>query len=350
MPCFRSSSFRAAPILAVPLVRMCALLFVLSQSAFAAPLAVLSDVAGQVQVVHGKKNMKGKSGTTLDTGDVVRVETGSATIFYASRAPQTLQAGEQMTVGGAPAGASTSPTWKGLYAGLSSGFARRSQTKAFAVRGSKVDTAPCPLVPAALIAETHPTFVWVAPKEAEKLQVQDYEVYLFGPKGKFLWRTITPNTFVVYPTDAPALQPETQYVWQVTPRRRTQSRGETPVLKLDEESKSVGLWFRVAKDEVNAKADGELARVQGETSEMPPATQRVAQAAALRQFGLATAALQTLMPAIFAPASPAQLSQSPATAAYALTWPTFRAAHAEMDEASHVLVNELATETDTESG
>src|SRR5687767_14628051 len=68
-----------------------------------APLAMLSNVQGTVQVVRGGKATAGRVGSQLYAGDTVRVVKGSATIFSLSGSPRVLTTGKQFVVGAAAA-------------------------------------------------------------------------------------------------------------------------------------------------------------------------------------------------------------------------------------------------------
>src|SRR5690349_4828605 len=117
-------------------IRLAIFLLLFASTCHGAPLAMLTGVRGSVSIVRGGKTVPGKTGAPLQAGDVVRVGAGgSATIYFASRAPQTLGANQQIKIA-ADGKASAPSLWSSVYSGVSAGFARRGEKIGATVRGS----------------------------------------------------------------------------------------------------------------------------------------------------------------------------------------------------------------------
>ncbi|HEX8551712.1 MAG TPA: CHAT domain-containing tetratricopeptide repeat protein [Abditibacteriaceae bacterium] len=201
-----------------------------------APLAMLTDVAGSVQIVRAGKSLAAKSGAKLQAGDRVVSRGGKATIYYLGRAPQKLAAGASATIGAAKAG-NGSGVWKGVYAGVSGGFDARPRVAATVRDKDRVLL----LAPVESLVSPTPRLVW----QRGKLEAPDeYEVAVYAngtapddeEAATPIWQTTTKQMSVQYPATAPALQAGSSYYWTVTPRRDGKAIAE----------ESASSWLRVA--------------------------------------------------------------------------------------------------------
>jgi len=288
--------------------------------ALAGPMAVLTDVSGNVQVVSGGKTIAGKSGTRLAAGDTVRVANGKATVYYVSRSPQQLKAGQQVKVGAAGASGTAPSVWRNVYASVSTGFSRRGEKRNATVREDQRVQLIAPVATKTL--DARPTLLWTPPVVTDFLF--DYQVSIKDAAGKQLWTANVKGTSVRYPASAPALLPGRRYGWSVTPRQTAKSGQPEAARELASDNGS----FEVATAAAVAAANKEIAELNGVLKATPEGTRRTAIAAALTQRGFGAAALEVLLKETGAPAA-------------ATKFLTLDVAIGKLDEASWVLLRNL---------
>jgi hypothetical protein len=254
--------------------------------AHAAPLAILTDVSGSVQVVRGGKTSAGRNGTQLQASDVVCVAKGAATIYYATKAPQKIGTGQQVTVGASGDAAKPSP-WKNVYAGLSQGFARR-RTASATVRPGTVEF----IAPAGKIGEMRPTFLWTL-NQLDATAIADYVVTLKDAEGKTLWEKTTASFVLEYPQDATALEPGKKYVWSVAGRHEDEIFG---LKEVKPEWVSLTATLEVASSDETSAAQSERKELAEALQNEPQSTQNLVLAAALAERGFTSEANTVLVP------------------------------------------------------
>jgi hypothetical protein len=243
------------------------------QSTLAAPLAILTDVSGKVQVLRRGKPLPSKNGSLLEAGDVVRVTRGSATVYYVSRPPQKLKSQQQVQVAAANAPQAKPSLLSNVYSGIKSGFARRPQQRTGTVRNPFVRLM-LPLNSRVMTA--HPTFSWARVYEASDVDLAklDYLLMIHNENNQMVWQGNTKELSLAYPADAPALEPGKQYFWNVEPRIEKELWREVP------------LAFRFWPSIVVAPA-AEIQTAQQEQDELRDATKRATDAQ--RRFFAASA-------------------------------------------------------------
>jgi hypothetical protein len=256
----------------------------LTAVAQAAPLAILTDVRGSVQIVRAGKTSAGKTGAQLQAGDVVRVAQGSATIYYATRAPQKLGASQQVKISASGNVAQPSP-WRNVYAGLSQGFARR-RTGTATVRPGTVEF----IAPAGLSGEARPLFLWSL-NQINPTAIADYVVTVKDAAGKTVWEQATAARALEYSADAPALEPGHEYLWTVAGRQEDEILGDREV---NPAWVSLTATFQIATPDEVLAARREQDELKSALQDAPESTRRLALAAALAQRGLATEAIALL--------------------------------------------------------
>lgn len=252
----------------------------------AAPLAILTDVRGAVQIVRGGKASAGRNGAQLSAGDMVRVVKGGATVFYVTRPPQALRGGQQVRVGAAGAAGNKPSLWRNVYTGLSSGFARRNEVVPGATRpgyGNEVVELVTPTNTRLL--EPPRAFVWAFKDGVAK----DYLVTLRDMSGKVLWQATTTSKRLAYPAGRAALQPGAAYAWDVTPRRESEGQPEE-----SEDQRSRKTWFEIAPAQDVAAVKEDTARLNAALKTAPPSVRRNALAAMLVERGFRGAAILLL--------------------------------------------------------
>jgi tetratricopeptide (TPR) repeat protein len=297
------------------------------RAAFAVPrpLAILTDVRGAVQVVQEGRSGAGRSGTQLFAGDTVRVTQGSAKVYYLSRPPQVLGAGQATKV--VPPGAAQGPAvWRTVYAGISTGFSRRGEKRYATVRNEVQIQLIAPV--ATQVTGPRPYFLWLPPLQTA--YISDYQVQV-REAGKVLWQGASVATTVHYPKTAPVLQPGHTYTWTVVPRRKTDQGKFEP----DTDQQSAEANFQLAAAATTNIVLYDLAQLKPALSGLPTATQRLAVAATYAQHNLYAEAIESLL-----------LRSEPATTGTALTGGTaqfydLNAATLLLDEASRSFLGDL---------
>lgn len=277
-PCFR---------FLLTLIILCVGCFFHCAIAAPSPLAILTDVKGTVSIQHQQKIIKGSSGTQLFAGDVVRVASGQATVYYVTQPPRSLRTGQSAIVGKAAASGASSATWSNVYASVSSGFARRRTTRFGTMRAP--DFALISPVGTAITAEA-PLLIWTKDSNAV-----DYKVTLKDAAGAVVWEEFTPSQFILY-NGKTALQPEVAYSWEVTPREKSE-RGE---LEEAEDKTTLPATFTIAPRATRQAVDAEWEQIRQALINAPDETRRNARAAMLLQHGLYSEAIGTLIPEIMA--------------------------------------------------
>lgn len=251
----------------------------------AAPLAILTDVSGAVQVVRAGKVTAGKNGTQLQAKDRVRVAKGAATIYYATRAPQSLKSGQQVEVAASGATPRAPSVWRNVYAGLSQGFARRRDAVPATMRpGGVVALWPVNTK----IAETKPQFAW-ALNGLSTQSILDYWLTLKDARGAIVWEGAVNETVFDYPA---ALQPNTEYLWNVAPRQE----GALGEAEINPEWATPFVSFRVATPGESTAVRAQMAQLTQELKISSPTLQRTAQATIWQQGGFRAAATAALLP------------------------------------------------------
>jgi hypothetical protein len=254
----------------------------------AAPLAILANAKGTVQLLRGGKSSPAKSGASLQSGDVVKVEKGLATVYYAARPPQVIGSGRQVTINSA--GGKGSGAWKAVYSGLSSGFERRTMEAPGSLRGDRLSlVAPFN----SSIMEMRPVFVW-EPYRQDGYDLFDYLVSVRDASGAEIWHAASKSPSIAYPSVAPALKPGVKYVWSVSPRQLNRA-GEP---EADDSAASRTGSFRIAAPEEIAAVRREIAQLSADLKDAPEETKRLALAALLGERGFKSAAIQALTPEI----------------------------------------------------
>ncbi len=262
-------------------------LLLLASLAHAAPLAILTDVRGEVSIVRGGQTLPGKTGAALSAGDAVRAAAGSATIYFANRAPQTLQAGQQVKI--AADGKAGAPSlWHSVYSGVAAGFARRDENIGATVRGGGPKFAS---VLVALLSPVNsrtlgnrPLFFWALDGAAS-----DFEVTVRDPQGNVVWQVVTTEKQMECPAQ-PALQAGVRYSWDVLPRQRDANGAVVPL----DEKKSLTRWFEVTSSAEVKEMLSQMARLNAELKDAPESVRRTAQAAATAESGFHDAAIADL--------------------------------------------------------
>ena len=260
----------------------------LSGVALAAPLAILTDVGGSVQVVHEGAVRAGTNGMQLQAGDVVRVRQGGATLYYMTHAPQHLGGGQQVKVGALGAAAAPS-VWRDVYTGVAQGFARRYDNTPATTRPGKAEA----IMPVnTLVFEARPAFGWTFSGGVDAKIFKDHELTVKDAKGALTWRGDVTEMCAVYPADAPGLQAGQRYFWSVTPRQAS----DLGDMELENEQASNPVWFEIADAATTAAAETATARLTADLKSEPAATRNLAIAANLAQRGFTGAAIAMLTP------------------------------------------------------
>ncbi len=250
---------------------------------WAAPMAILTDVSGSVQLLRGGKGkpIAAKNGTQLQAGDVVRVAKGNATVYYVSRAPQALKTSQQVRVAAANAPAQKPSVWRNVYAGIASGFNSRPQHTPGTIRNVTIRRM-WPINSA--ILQNRPTFVW---SKAPNLATNPAVFTLCDAEENIIWQTTTAASSVTYPNDAPTLQPGQKYFWNVE------------LIDENVASKLVFKWwpyFEVAPTEKADAASSEMDALRNGLRRATDGQRRFALAAALNQRGFYAEAIAQLAP------------------------------------------------------
>lgn len=243
-----------------------------------APLAILTDSHGTVQIARGGRTSPAQAGAQLFAGDTIRVLKGDASIYYLSRAPQSLKSGQSANI--ATARLVQAPSaWRSVYAGLASGFSRRGEKRYATVRNDVRAQLVTPVE--TRVYSSRPIFLWLPP--VQNAYVVDYQVEVrFG--NRILWEGVTRDTSLHYPAKAPRLVPGTAYIWRVTPRRK----GAGSALELDSDQQSQDAGFRIATAEQRKKVDAQL-------KSLPQKPSRLMVAATFANNGMSAEAIQTLL-------------------------------------------------------
>jgi hypothetical protein len=259
----------------------------------AAPLAILTDVSGNVQLVRGGKPTPGKNGAQLSAGDVVRVASGSATVYYVTRPPQKLKSRQQVKVAAANAPAGKPSLWANVVGGISSGFKRQTKENPGTVRNAAIRQ----MSPRGSRVTSRPTFYWgmVTLPQGVEINTVDYVVRVQDASVEDslaapLWETTTTEYSVAYPADAPVLEAGKTYKWDVEFRVLGQRHAE---------NRNLFRWW----PSFTVATDGELKQAKQETDEVSDATRRATDAqrrffaaSALAQRGFYADAVAQLLP------------------------------------------------------
>lgn len=243
----------------------------LASAATAAPLAILTDVSGSVQIVSGARTVAAKSGAKLNAGDRVISRGGHATIFYLGRAPQKLAAGGSATV--AAAGVKDNGVWRKVYAGMNSGFEMRSRV------GATVRAEGLLLwTPVNTKMTGRPRFIWTDNTPAASYEIDIVSGAARQANTPLLWHATITGTSADYPPVAPTLEPGRTYTWSV---RRA---GE------EDETKRLSATFQVA----TAAEATSLAEAAKEFAALDGPTRRNVEAAYANGAGFPGKALELL--------------------------------------------------------
>lgn len=252
----------------------------------AAPLAILTDVRGGVQIVRGASKTVGKNGAKLEAGDMVRVAKGAATVYYVTRPPQMLKANQQVKVAAAGGAANKPSLWRNVYSGIASGFARREQNTPGVVRDPKMRL----MWPVnSNVLQARPTFYWT-----NHPQATDYQPLIRDETGEEVWRGTVAAHTLTYPDDAPALQPGQKYFWDVIPYTSGVA-GRNPV------TTRYCPFFIVAPETEITTTFAEVDQIRRAMSRATDAQRRFAMAAALDQRGFYAEAIAQIVPEMLAP-------------------------------------------------
>ena len=258
----------------------------LGSHAAQAGTAILTDVSGNVQVTHGGAARGAATGTNLAAGDVVRVVSGAATIFYAGRGPQVLRAGQSVRVGAGGGGAQ----WRNVYASLSTGFDRRSEENRSFTRDRDVKiVAPFNT----RIMEARPILRWQTVVDPT-FKVADYLVTVSDADGKQIWQVASKENVLPYALTAPALQPSQTYTWKVEVRNVPTEGKEAGKLQIDDSRSSREATFQIAPPAETAAAQAEFKSLDTSLKTVPLNVRRLALAASLEKRGFYGAAIDFL--------------------------------------------------------
>lgn len=219
------------------------------------PVAVLAAVKGKVLVVSaaGGAGTKGGFGRALERGDKVQVGPGgAATIFFSDGNVIELAEKSAMTVGGRISNLAAGPGAKlpgEVFAQVSryaTGGSRQTGLVALsAMRGNANASGSMPIAPRGSDVMTpRPAFAW-RPLSG----VKRYRVIVSGDAGP-LWSREVSDSALAYPADAPALEGDRDYVWDI------EALGQHGVLRKDSGA------FHVVSAEAAAAVRSNLERIR----------------------------------------------------------------------------------------
>jgi hypothetical protein len=189
-------------------------------TASAEPLAVLAAVKGQVEVVSAKDGSPQSAafGRALQSGDrIVVPPDGAATVFFHDGNVIELGPNTDLTIGAPKRPEPKSGGAPGLpgevYASVTkfvTGGSRETGLVALSSLRAVSDSAPFLLEPRKTeVLDGRPTFRWRAVDGATR-----YQVTLSGEQGE-VWTRETEETVLEYPSDAPALEADADFLWAV---------------------------------------------------------------------------------------------------------------------------------------
>ncbi len=264
----------------------------------AAPVAILTDVRGAVSVKRAGQALPGMTGLALETGDTVTTGSGSATVFTLAGAPRQLRAGTSYQVGATAAAPGPGQSvWKGVYDGVTQGFATRGKHVAATMRPGTIQAL---FPPATALLEPRPRFAWSA-ANIDADAVVDYQLQLKDSLGKTLWHATCHETHLRYPPGAPPL--DGIVIWQVTPRVKTAPAQSTAGGAASEAGpRPVPEWasgpvrFSVASVARRAEVNGQQIAIAAALKAEPAEVSLLARAASLRDGGFFVDAANLLEP------------------------------------------------------
>ena len=271
------------------------------QPVCAAPLAILTDVRGGVQIVRGASKMAGRNGAKLEAGDVVRVDKGAATVYYVTRPPQMLKANQQVKVAAAGSAVNKPSLWRNVYAGIASGFARRAQNTPGVVRKTEVQLI-WPIN--GTVLQSRPSFYWSHnhPKPAFHLVIKNAD-------DAVIWQGTSTVARIDYPAAAPALRPGQKYFWEAM-QTKLDENGQVVLNPVDSflsaKDPKNAVFFRVGTGKDSQAAQSEADSIRRAMVRSTDAQRRFALAAALDRRGFYNEAIAQLIPEVFAPNTVAQ--------------------------------------------
>jgi hypothetical protein len=192
----------------------------LPAAAGAEPLAVIAAVKGHVEVTaaKGEPTVRASFGRALERGDrVVVAAGGAATIFFNDGNVIELAEKSALTVGGReaarPKGSGGTALTGDVYANVSkfvTGGSRETGLVALSSLRGGADDTPLLLEPRRTeLLDGRPTFRWRAQSGASR-----YRIAVTGDAGE-LWSREVESDTLEYPTDAPALAPGGDFLWEV---------------------------------------------------------------------------------------------------------------------------------------
>ena len=179
-------------------------------------VAIITEIAGSVELARSGSASFGAAewGSPLFNGDRVRTAGGAqAVLLFSNNNLMTVSGGNTYTVGGQQGGSSRAVSSSVISSDTDLTLHRAGQGEVEVLGGLR-NSGLLPPVDLAypvrtVVTSNGPEFFWVADDEYEA-----FTVSVRGPVGE-IWSGETTDISIMYPADAPVLEPGQTYFWKV---------------------------------------------------------------------------------------------------------------------------------------